>query len=47
LVPFSRHNKSLQDLVLATRVVYDWEPRTARRDEPVDAEDTEDAEDVS
>jgi len=28
-IPLSRHNKSLQDLVLGTRVVYDWEPRTA------------------
>ena len=29
-VPFSRNNKSLQDLVLGTRVVYDWEPRAVR-----------------
>jgi uncharacterized RDD family membrane protein YckC len=29
-VPLSRHNKSLQDLVLGTRVVYDWEPRAVR-----------------
>jgi uncharacterized RDD family membrane protein YckC len=29
-VPLSRNNKSLQDLVLATRVVYDWEPRGVR-----------------
>ncbi len=29
-VPFSRTNKSLQDLVLGSRVVYDWEPRMAR-----------------
>jgi uncharacterized RDD family membrane protein YckC len=43
-VPFSRNNKSLQDLVLATRVVYDWEPRTAR---PDPLEEDEDAEDVS
>src|SRR3954467_14252006 len=28
-VPLSRNNKSLQDLVLGTRVVYDWEPRGA------------------
>src|SRR3954452_3379180 len=27
--PVSRNNKSLQDLVLGTRVVYDWEPRLA------------------
>ena len=42
-IPFSRNNKSFQDLVLATRVVYDWEPRTAHEDPPVDDED----EDVS
>ncbi len=29
-IPFSRHNKSLQDLFLGTRVVYDWEPRAVR-----------------
>ena len=29
-VPISRHNKSAQDLVLGTRVVYDWEPRAAK-----------------
>jgi uncharacterized RDD family membrane protein YckC len=29
-VPLSRHNKSLQDLVLGSRVVYDWEPRAVR-----------------
>ena len=29
-IPLSRNNKSLQDLVLGTRVVYDWEPRAAR-----------------
>ncbi len=34
-IPFSRNNKSLQDLVLATRVVYDWEPRTAHADPAV------------
>jgi len=28
-IPLSRNNKSLQDLVLGTRVVYDWEPRVA------------------
>src|SRR3954463_15293122 len=28
-IPLSRNNKSLQDLVLGTRVVYDWEPRLA------------------
>ena len=29
-IPFSRDNKSLQDLFLGTRVVYDWEPRAIR-----------------
>jgi uncharacterized RDD family membrane protein YckC len=29
-VPFSRNNRSLQDLLLGTRVVYDWEPRARR-----------------
>lgn len=29
-IPFSRHNKSLQDVFLGTRVVYDWEPRPVR-----------------
>jgi uncharacterized RDD family membrane protein YckC len=29
-VPVSRDNKSLQDGVLTTRVVYDWKPRAAR-----------------
>ncbi len=43
-IPFSRHNKSLQDLVLATRVVYDWEPRTAHQD---GSEHDEGVEDVS
>jgi uncharacterized RDD family membrane protein YckC len=38
-IPFSRNNKSLQDLFLATRVVYDWEPRTAHKDPPVEDED--------
>ena len=43
-IPFSRNNKSLQDLVLATRVVYDWEPRTAHQD---GSEHDEGVEDVS
>jgi len=34
-VPFSRNNKSLQDLVLGTRVVYDWEPRPVRVKPPI------------
>jgi uncharacterized RDD family membrane protein YckC len=34
-VPFARNNKSLQDLVLGTRVVYDWEPRAARAIAPL------------
>jgi uncharacterized RDD family membrane protein YckC len=29
-IPFSRTNKSLQDVFLGTRVVYDWEPRAVR-----------------
>ena len=29
-IPFSRKNKSLQDVFLGTRVVYDWEPRPVR-----------------
>lgn len=29
-IPFSRDNKSLQDLFLGTRVVYDWQPRAVR-----------------
>jgi uncharacterized RDD family membrane protein YckC len=29
-VPVSRGNKSLQDGVLGTRVVYDWKPRGTR-----------------
>jgi len=29
-VPLSRNNKSLQDLALGTRVVYDWQPRAVR-----------------
>ncbi len=29
-IPFSRKNKSLQDVFLGTRVVYDWEPRAVR-----------------
>jgi uncharacterized RDD family membrane protein YckC len=29
-IPFSRDNKSLQDLFLGTRVVYDWQPRPVR-----------------
>jgi len=43
-VPLSRHNKSLQDLVLGSRVVYDWEPRPVRV-KPSEAD--EDAADVS
>jgi uncharacterized RDD family membrane protein YckC len=39
-VPFSRNNKSLQDLFLGTRVVYDWEPRTARGGFSVPEDDT-------
>jgi uncharacterized RDD family membrane protein YckC len=35
-VPLSRRNKSVQDLVLGTRVVYDWEPRRAHREPPAD-----------
>lgn len=39
-IPLSRHNKSLQDLVLGTRVVYDWEPRAVRAEAlPDDAGD--------
>jgi uncharacterized RDD family membrane protein YckC len=33
-VPLSRDNRSLQDRVLGTRVVYDWQPRGARSDPP-------------
>ncbi len=29
-IPFSRDNKSLQDLFLGTRVVYDWQPRAVQ-----------------
>lgn len=29
-VPFSSDNRSVQDLVLRTAVVYDWEPKTMR-----------------
>jgi uncharacterized RDD family membrane protein YckC len=29
-VPVGRGNRSVQDLVLGTRVVYDWQPRAAR-----------------
>jgi uncharacterized RDD family membrane protein YckC len=48
-IPLSRHNKSLQDLVLGTRVVYDWEPRAVRGGTGEDeAEDTtEGADDLS
>jgi uncharacterized RDD family membrane protein YckC len=46
-VPISRNNKSLQDLVLGTRVVYDWEPRTAHpHPAPVDEVDEIDADDA-
>src|SRR3954447_3496437 len=37
-VPLSSNNKSLQDLLLGTRVVYDWEPRATRADAPLDDE---------
>jgi uncharacterized RDD family membrane protein YckC len=30
-VPFSPDNRSIQDLVLRTAVVYDWEPKSMRR----------------
>lgn|SRR3954453_2848895 len=42
-IPFSRNNKSLQDLVLGTRVVYDWEPRPVRP-KPFEAVTEDDAE---
>jgi uncharacterized RDD family membrane protein YckC len=29
-IPVSRGNKSLQDALLGTRVIYDWKPRAAR-----------------
>ena len=34
-VPLSRDNRSLQDIVLGTRVVYDWQPRVRRPKPPV------------
>ena len=40
-IPFSRNNKSLQDLVLGTRVVYDWEPRVVRAGFTVHEDDVE------
>jgi uncharacterized RDD family membrane protein YckC len=33
-VPVSRDNRSLQDILLGTRVVYDWEPRAVRAGPP-------------
>src|SRR4051794_15529009 len=41
-VPLSRNNKSLQDLLLGTRVVYDWEPRIARPDGATDDKGADD-----
>jgi uncharacterized RDD family membrane protein YckC len=34
-VPVSRGNKSLQDALLTTRVIYDWKPRSARTEDQV------------
>jgi uncharacterized RDD family membrane protein YckC len=30
-IPVGRHNRSVQDTVLATKVVYDWQPRSQAR----------------
>jgi uncharacterized RDD family membrane protein YckC len=40
-IPFSRHNKSLQDVILGTRVIYDWEPRPVRPRAGVEDDSTE------
>ena len=46
-VPISRNNKSLQDLALGTRVVYDWEPRAAHPHPSADDADDEDDENAA